>query len=144
MNDQSANALYESLGKQRLNYEALVLDWMRAAFDIVNMAVLEKMYIPEVSDWPSISFNTNGLPSFSTFGKAPKDYSNIFSRNTLLSPSGGNLSINEMEEFLELRKFLFESDAFRKRFHLNASSDFSSVFIEVFLQRYLLVLRRYL
>ena len=101
MNDQSANAVYESLGKQRLNYEILVLDWMQAAFNTINMAVLDKMYIPNVSDWPSISFSKNGFPSFSTYGKSPKDYSKIFSPNDALLPSGVNLSINNMDEFID-------------------------------------------
>lgn len=137
MNDQSVNTFYEDLGNQRANYETLVLDWMRAAFDIVNTAVSEKMYIPNVSDWPSISFSKNGLPSFSTYGKSPKDYSKIFSPINALSPYGGNLSMKNMDEFINLKNFLFESEAFVRKFHLTTASDFDDVSIQIFLQRYI-------
>ncbi len=139
MSETSLSEFYAELETERGRYEELTLDWMAAAFKKVQVAVSKNMYVPTTSDWPKVSFSKNGLPSLSNsmFGEGPKNYAKLLSPNDHSSRQDDGESIEKMQEYIQLKKFLMNSDTLSKRLNLHVGKIWADSVIKLHLEYYI-------
>lgn len=109
---------FESIEELRGGYVELLLGALKEGLSAVGEVAKSGVYIGTYYDFPSLSYNKNGLPSFSSIiGNGPTDYRGCF------ASWGGEPKINEDEiaGFNDLVEFVRSNDRLHRRFLINGN-----------------------